>query len=155
MTVSRAGFRGGGAWAIDIADLTLDEVVRHLIAGDALHISGGVEFSLPLPDSRTVLAFYNQKSPSLLEPGRKTPTSWTGRLIGCSSRSTNRSQQPRRQCGRPLRTNAGNWVGVTAHRFRGLHRHCDEAAVIRSPSHWIFRAMRHCFGVSMEQGKHR
>lgn len=45
--------------AIDIADLTLDEVIQHLSAGDILHVSGGKEFSLP-QDSRTVLAFYNQ-----------------------------------------------------------------------------------------------
>ena len=58
--------------AIDIADLTLAEVVRHLIAGDALQVSGGVEFSLPLPDSRTVLAFYNQNRQAYWNPDKDT-----------------------------------------------------------------------------------
>lgn len=58
--------------AIDIADLTLAEVVRHLIAGDALQVSGGVEFSLPLPDNRTVLAFYNQNRQAYWNPDKDT-----------------------------------------------------------------------------------
>lgn len=45
----------------NIADLTLDEVVRHLIAGDPLQISGGKEFALSLPDSRALLAFYDRE----------------------------------------------------------------------------------------------
>jgi hypothetical protein len=46
--------------SIEIADLTLDEVVQHLAAGNALLVSDGVDFSLPLQDSRTLLLFYNQ-----------------------------------------------------------------------------------------------
>jgi hypothetical protein len=36
--------------------MTLDQVVLHLIAGEVLHIAGGDEFSLPLNDSRAILA---------------------------------------------------------------------------------------------------
>jgi hypothetical protein len=39
-----------------IADLTLDEVILHLIAGDVLAVTGGKEFSLSLADSRAILS---------------------------------------------------------------------------------------------------
>ena len=56
----------------------------------------------------------------------KTPTSWTGKLIGCSIRRRTVVGSP--PTVRPS-TSHKRWllVGVTAHRFRGLHRHCDEA----------------------------
>ena len=56
----------------------------------------------------------------------KTPTSWTGKLIGCSIRRRTVVGSP--PTVRPS-TSHKRWllVGVTAHRVRGLHRHCDEA----------------------------
>ncbi len=62
----------GGSVAFDIADLTLDEVVQHLAAGNALQISGGADFSLPLQDSRAVLAFYNQNRQAYWNPDKDT-----------------------------------------------------------------------------------
>lgn len=112
--------------AIDIADLTLDEVVRHLIAGDALQVSGGVEFSLPLPDSRTVLAFYNQNRQAYWNPDKDTNI-----LDGEIHRLLDSLDEPVVGSPPTVRpsTSHKRWllVGVTAHRVRGLHRHCDEA----------------------------
>ena len=112
--------------AIDIADLTLAEVVRHLIAGDALQVSGGVEFSLPLPDSRTVLAFYNQNRQAYWNPDKDTNI-----LDGEIHRLLDSLDEPVVGSPPTVRpsTSHKRWllVGVTAHRFRGLHRHCDEA----------------------------
>jgi hypothetical protein len=58
--------------AHNIADLTLDEVIAGLIAGDALRISGGEEFSLPSADSRAILAFYSQDRRSYWSPDKDT-----------------------------------------------------------------------------------
>lgn len=44
--------------ARNIADLALDEVALHLIAGDVLQITGGERFSLSLPGRPAILAFY-------------------------------------------------------------------------------------------------
>ena len=45
-----------------IADLSLDELISCLIAGEILRTAGGDTFYLPLEDSRAILAFYD-KSP--------------------------------------------------------------------------------------------
>jgi hypothetical protein len=58
--------------AHNIADLTLDEVIAGLIAGDTLQISGGDDFSLRLPDNRTILAFYNQDRRAYWNPDKDT-----------------------------------------------------------------------------------
>ena len=58
--------------AINIADLTLDEVVQHLAAGNVLLVSGDDQFTLPLQDSRTVLAFYNQNRQAYWNPDKDT-----------------------------------------------------------------------------------
>lgn len=112
--------------AIDIADLTLDEVIRHLIAGSVLHVSSGVEFSLPLQDSRTVLAFYNQNRQAYWNPEKDTNI-----LDGEIDRLLDSLDKPAPANLPSVRPSASHkrWqlVGVTAHRFRGLHRHCDEA----------------------------
>ncbi len=55
-----------------IADLTLDEVVSRLIAGEALQISSGADFSLPLDDSRAILGFYNQDRRLYWNPDKDT-----------------------------------------------------------------------------------
>ena len=76
--------------AIDIEDLTLDEVVRHLIAGNALQV---LAVSISRCHCRTA-ELYSPSTIKIAKPigiQTKTPTSWTGRLIGCSSRSTIRS----------------------------------------------------------------
>lgn len=65
--------------AHEIADLTLDEVVLYLIAGDALQVSGGEEFSLSLADSRAILSFYNQDRRTYFNPD-KDPTIQDGEI---------------------------------------------------------------------------
>ena len=62
-----------------IADLTLDEVALHLIAGDVLEVTGGEEFSLSLADSRAILAFYNQDRRTYWNPD-KDPTIQDGEI---------------------------------------------------------------------------
>ena len=52
-----------------IDDLTLNEVILHLIAGDPLQVTSGEDFSLPLPDSRAIRAFYNEDRRTLLKSG--------------------------------------------------------------------------------------
>jgi len=111
--------------ATDLADLTLDEVVQHLIAGDALQVSGGVEFSLPLPDSRTVLAFYNKNRQGYWNPDKDTNI-----LDGEIDRLLDTLDKTVVATPPSVRSSASHkrWrlAAVTAHRFRGLHRHCDE-----------------------------
>jgi SOS-response transcriptional repressor LexA len=112
--------------AIDIADLTLDEVVRHLIAGDTLQVAGGVEFSLPLPDSRTVLDFYNQNRQGYWNPDKDTNIldGEIDRLLDTLDKSVVATPPPVRPSSSHKRWRL---IGLSAHRFRGLHRHCDEA----------------------------
>jgi len=55
-----------------IADLTLDEVIAGLIAGDTLQVSGGDKFFLALPDSRAILAFYSQDRRAYWNPDKDT-----------------------------------------------------------------------------------
>jgi hypothetical protein len=62
-----------------IADLTLEEVILHLIAGDVLAVTGREEFSLPLPDSRAILVFYNQDRRTYWNPD-KDPTIQDGEI---------------------------------------------------------------------------
>jgi hypothetical protein len=118
--------------AINLADLTLNEVIQHLMAGSVLCVSSGAQFSLPLEDSRTVLAFYNENRGAYWNPDKDTNIvdGEIDRLLNAldtpvklsppSTRST--SQQQRWQL-----------VGITAHRFRGLHRHCDDKGAAPSP----------------------
>jgi hypothetical protein len=111
--------------AIDIADLTLDEVILHLIAGDVLQVSGGIEFSLPLLDSRAVLSFYNQNRQAYWNPDKDTNI-----LDGEVDRLLESLDKPVVATAPSARSSASQkrWklIGVTAHRFRGLHRHCDD-----------------------------
>lgn len=111
--------------AIDIADLTLDEVVRHLAAGDALRVSGGAEFSLPLQDSRTLLAFYNQNKQAYWNPDKDSNIvdGEIDRVLDALDRPTNLSAPSTRPASQQQQWQL---VEVTAHRFRGLHRHCDD-----------------------------
>jgi hypothetical protein len=118
--------------AINIADLTLDEVVQHLAAGDVLHVSGGNEFSLSMQDSRTVLAFYNQNRQAYWNPDKDTNIldGEIDRLLDAldkPAKLTSPATRPGRQQQR--------WqlIGITAHRFRGLHRHCDEKGAAPKP----------------------
>lgn len=109
-----------------IADLTLDEVVVHLIAGDVLEVSGSEEFSLSLPDSRAILAFYNQDRRTYWNP-EKDPTIQDGEI----DRLLDALDKPPKAATAATRSAATiqKWrlVKVTAHRFRGLHRHCAAA----------------------------
>ena len=111
--------------AINIADLTLDEVVQHLAAGDVLHVSGGSEFSLPLEDSRTLLAFYNQHRHAYWNPDKNTNI-----LDGEIDRLLDALDKPSKVIApaTPPASQRQRWqlVAITAHRFRGLHRHCDD-----------------------------
>ncbi len=118
--------------AINIADLTLDEVVQHLAAGDTLHVSGGNEFSLPLQDSRAALAFYNQNRQAYWNPDKDTNI-----LDGEIDRLLEALDKPGKVTAPTKRPESQQqrWqmVGITAHRFRGIHRHCDEKGAAPKP----------------------
>lgn len=115
-----------------IADLTLDEVILHLIAGDALQVTGGTEFSLSSPDSRAILAFYNQDRRTYWNP-EKDPTIQDGEIdlvldaLDTPHKAATASARPA--------TTLQKWrlVKVVAHRFRGLHRHCAAAGADPHP----------------------
>jgi hypothetical protein len=108
------------------ADLTLDEVILHLIAGDVLQVASGEDFSLSLPESRAVLAFYSQDRRAYWNPDKDTAIrdGEIDRVLDALDK------RPRaiRPAVRPTHA-LQKWrlVKVTAHRFRGLHRHCAEA----------------------------
>lgn len=115
----------GGSVAFDIADLTLDEVVQHLAAGNALQISGGADFSLPLQDSRAVLAFYNQNRQAYWNPDKDTniQDGEIDRLLDALDKPAKVTAPATRPVSQQQRWQL---VGITARRFRGLHRHCDD-----------------------------
>ncbi|KOF16034.1 hypothetical protein AC244_21760 [Ensifer adhaerens] len=117
---------------VNIADLTLDEVVQHLSFGNALHVTGGNEFSLPLQDSRTLLAFYDQNRQAYWNPDKDTNI-----LDGEIDRLLDALDKPSKMTTPATRpaTQQQRWqlVGITAHRFRGLHRHCDEKGADPKP----------------------
>ncbi len=118
--------------AVSIADLTLDEVVQHLAVGDVLHVSGGNEFSLSLQDSRTVLSFYNQNRQAYWNPDKDTSI-----LDGEIDRLLDALDKPAKVTAPATRppSQQQRWqlVGITAHRFRGLHRHCDDQGAAPKP----------------------
>ncbi|CAO3456089.1 hypothetical protein [Azospirillum argentinense] len=118
--------------AINIADLTLDEVVQHLAAGDVLHVSGGGEFALSLPDSRTVLTFYNQNRQAYWNPDKDTNIldGEIDRLLDALDKSVKVTAPAARSVNQQQRWQL---VGITAHRFRGLHRHCDDKGAAPKP----------------------
>ncbi|MBJ6988203.1 AAA family ATPase [Devosia sp. MC521] len=116
----------------NIAELTLDEVVRDLIGGTALQIAGGEEFSLPLNDSRAILAFYNQDRKAYWNPDKDTSIQdgEVDRVLSSLDivpkvvvASDDTAQIPQK------------WklVKIEAHRFRGLHRHCAEEGADPKP----------------------
>lgn len=109
-----------------IADLTLDEVILRLIAGDVLAVTDGKEFSLPLVDSRAILAFYNQDRRTYWNPN-KDPTIQDGEIDRVLE-ALDKPLRPVAAASRPPAT-VQKWrlVKVLAHRFRGLHRHCVAA----------------------------
>jgi hypothetical protein len=111
--------------AHNIADMTLDEVVLDLIAGEVLHIAGGEEFSLPLNDSRAVLAFYNQDRKAYWNPDKDTSIQ-----DGEVDRVLAALDVVPKVVLAPAKAAAvfQKWklVRIDAHRFRGLHRHCAE-----------------------------
>lgn len=111
--------------AFDIADLTLDEVVQHLAAGNALQVSGGADFSLPLQDSRAVLAFYNQNRQAYWNPDKDTniQDGEIDRLLDALDKPAKVTAPATRPVSQQQRWQL---VGITARRFRGLHRHCDD-----------------------------
>jgi hypothetical protein len=109
----------------NIADLTLDEVVASLIAGDTLQISGGDEFSLPLADSRSILAFYAQDRRAYWNPDKDTAIQdgEVDRVLEALDKPLKTTALAPRQT--PIKQ---KWqlIKVAVHRFRGLHRHCAE-----------------------------
>ncbi|QQS12946.1 MAG: AAA family ATPase [Rhodospirillales bacterium] len=121
-----------GHSTIRISDLTLDEVVLHLIAGHTLQASGGEEFSLSLPDSRAILAFYNQDRRTYWNP-EKDPTIQDGEIDRVLD-ALDTLPKAATAAARPAAT-LQKWrlVRVVAHRFRGLHRHCAEAGADPHP----------------------
>ncbi|SHF80944.1 AAA domain-containing protein [Loktanella atrilutea] len=111
--------------SIEIVDLTLDEVVQHLAAGNALQVSDGVDFSLPMQDSRNLLVFYDQNRKAYWNPEKDTSIldGEIDRLLEALDRPAHAIAPATRPTGQQQRWKL---VGITAHRFRGLHRHCDD-----------------------------
>lgn len=110
----------------DIADLTLDEVIARLIAGDTLHVAGGDPFALASADSRAILAFYNQDRRSYWNPDKDTniQDGEVDRVLAALDQTPNSVSLPARAA-----ATVTKWqlFKIEAHRFRGLHRHCEEA----------------------------
>ncbi|UGA49019.1 ATP-binding protein (plasmid) [Bradyrhizobium quebecense] len=109
----------------NIADMTLDEVVSHLIAGEVLHVAGGETFSLPLSDSRAVLAFYNQDRRAYWNPDKDTAIQdgEVDRVLAALDNVPKALSAPAKA---PTDFQKWQLTKIEAHRFRGLHRHCAE-----------------------------
>ncbi|MCD4511959.1 AAA family ATPase [Brucella pseudogrignonensis] len=116
----------------NIADMTLDEVVLDLIAGEVLHIAGGEEFSLPLNDSRAVLAFYNRDRKAYWNPDKDTSIQdgEVDRVLAALDVVPNVVVAPAKAAAIPQKWQL---VRINAHRFRGLHRHCAEGGADPKP----------------------
>ncbi len=127
-----AGHCGNLLLAINIADLTLNEVIQYLVAGSVLRASSGHHFSLPLEDSRTVLAFYNQNRGAYWNPDKDTNIvdGEIGRLLNVLDKPVKVTAPTTRLAGQQQRWQL---VEITAHRFRGLHRHCDDKGEAPKP----------------------
>lgn len=112
--------------ARSIADLTLDEVILHLINGDVLQVAGGEEFSLSLADSRAILAFYNQDRRAYWNPDKDTAIrdGEIDRVLDVLDKPPKLVAARSRP---PAEIQKWRLTNVVAHRFRGLHRHCAEA----------------------------
>lgn len=114
--------------AHNIADMTLDQLVLHLIAGELLHIAGGEEFSLPLNDSRAILAFYNQDRKAYWNPDKDTSIQdgEVDRVLAALDTVPKAIAAPAKAA-----AVSQKWqlVKIEAHRFRGLHRHCAEGGL--------------------------
>jgi len=109
-----------------IADLTLDEVILHLIAGDSLAVTDGEDFSLSLVDSRAILAFYNQGRQTYWNPD-KDPTIQDGEIDRVLDALDKPPKAVAPQARPPATVQKWRLVKIVAHRFRGLHRHCVAA----------------------------
>ena len=100
-------------------------MVARLIAGETLKVSGADEFSLPLDESRAILNFYNQDRRAYWNPDKDTAIQ-DGEVDRVLAALDN---VPTAQT-TPIKPSAPRqkWqlVKVVAHRFRGLHRHCDD-----------------------------
>jgi hypothetical protein len=107
----------------NISDLTLDEVILCLIAGQVLAVTGGEKFSLPLPDSRSILEFYNRDRRTYWNPDKDRNIQ-----DGEIDRVLDALDKPPKVVAVAARTpvDVQKWrlIKVVAHRFRGLHRHC-------------------------------
>ncbi len=118
--------------AHNIADMTLDEVVLDLIGGKVLHIAGGEEFSLPLNDSRAILAFYNKDRKAYWNPDKDTSIQdgEVDRVLAALDIVPKVVVEPAKAA--PI---FQKWklVRIDAHRFRGLHRHCAEGGIDPKP----------------------
>lgn len=115
----------GVGMARNIADMTLDEVVSHLIAGEVLHVSGADEFSLPLIDSRAILAFYNQDRKAYWNPDKDTSIQ-DGEVDRVLAALDNVPKVTAASSSVAANTQKWQLVKIEAHRFRGLHRHCAD-----------------------------
>lgn len=103
-----------------------------LAAGNSLQISSGADFSLPLQDSRTVLAFYNQNRQAYWNPDKDTNIldGEIDRLLDALDRPAKVTAPATRPASQQQRWQL---TRITAHRFRGLHRHCDDKGAAPEP----------------------
>lgn len=111
--------------ASKIADLTLDEVIQHLIAGSVLEVAGGAQFSLALADSRSILAFYNRDRQAYWNPQKDTAIQdgEIDKVLAALDVPAKVASIPPRAARAQQRWQLKK---IVAHRFRGLHRHCAE-----------------------------
>ncbi|MFZ2106871.1 MAG: ATP-binding protein [Roseiarcus sp.] len=108
-----------------IADLSLDELISCLIAGEILRTAGGDTFYLPLEDSRAILAFYNKDRRAYWNPDKDTDilVGEVDRVLAALDSIPKTTAAPVKSIGA---TQRWQLIKVEAHRFRGLHRHCAE-----------------------------
>lgn len=114
--------RGGKKMALSFNDLSLDELVAHLISGGAVKLHDGTDLVFG-DDSRAVLAHYNTmrdtywnpaKSPNIMDREIDQLLSALDKKVAAQSTSPKTA---------PVRK---RWIltRIEAHRFSGLHRHC-------------------------------
>lgn len=108
---------------MDISDLTFDDVIAHLLAGDPISTPAGARFALENEDSRVLLAFYARDRSAYWNPDRdkNIVDGEIDQLLAALDSSPPTASPPV-----PVAQQTEHWrlTKIEAHRFRGLHRHC-------------------------------
>jgi hypothetical protein len=106
-----------------LSELTLNELLAALIAGEAVRLADGSELELPNPDSRALLSFYEKDRATYWNPDkdaqiREGEVDALLKALGKAPAGSASAQSP------VLALNRWKLIKLEAHRFRGLHRHC-------------------------------